>query len=235
MHQEHYNRYKFAENFVSDKNILDIACGEGEGACLLSKSAKSVTGVDIRNDAINFAKKHCHYGNVDFKVGDATNLSIEDNFFDGVVSFETIEHLNKNDQHRFLSELKRVVMPNGFLIISTPDKRSWRKIGLSWSDHLHELNYKEFNDMLDQYFLVKEYFGQGMIVRTPLLKRIIRYFLNFFKKADFLNLRYYIFSQEKRRKVDSLTSMVSVNAEVYKLDPQKYIPVTIIAVCVNRK
>lgn len=235
MHQEHYNRYKFAENFVSDKNILDIACGEGEGACLLSKSAKSVVGVDIRNDAINFAKKHCHYGNADFKVGDATNLLIEDNFFDGVVSFETIEHLNKNDQYRFLSGLKRVVKPNGFLIISTPDKRSWRKMGLSWDDHLHELDYKEFNDMLEQYFLVKEYFGQGMIIRTSLLKRAIRHSLNFLKQIDFLNLRYHIFSQEKRKKVDSLTSVVSVNAEVYKLDPQKDIPVTIIAICINIK
>lgn len=235
MHQEHYNRYKFAENFVRDKNILDIACGEGEGVCLLSKSAKSVVGVDIRNDAINFAKKHCHYGNADFKVGDATNLLIEENFFDGVVSFETIEHLNKNDQYRFLSELKRVVKPNGFLIISTPDKRSWRKMGLSWDDHLHELDYKEFNDMLEQYFLVKEYFGQGMIIRTSLLKRAIRHSLNFLKQIDFLNLRYHIFSQEKRKKVDSLTSVVSVNAEVYKLDPQKDIPVTIIASCINKK
>ena len=54
--EDHIERYRFARQFVSDKTVLDIACGTGYGSNLLADSGASrVDGVDISEDVINYA------------------------------------------------------------------------------------------------------------------------------------------------------------------------------------
>jgi len=236
MHSEHYNRYIFTAGFISGKKVLDAACGEGGGSFLMSEKAKEVIGVDLRGEAIQFAKNNYKGNNVDFIVGDVTKLPFKDNFFDVAVSFETVEHISENDQKKFLAELKRVVRSDGLLIISTPDKRSWRKLGLKWDDHICELDFHEFDSLLKKYFLAKEYFKQGVIVSdVPAVKVIARYALNFIKNLDFLNLRHKIFIKEIRSNLDNLTKLVDTTPEITRLDPLKEIAVTMIAICENKK
>ncbi|MEK6856533.1 MAG: methyltransferase domain-containing protein, partial [Nanoarchaeota archaeon] len=45
---------------------------------------------------------------------DATNMKFDDNSFDSVVAFETIEHCD------CINEIKRVLKPGGKFILSTP-------------------------------------------------------------------------------------------------------------------
>jgi 2-polyprenyl-3-methyl-5-hydroxy-6-metoxy-1,4-benzoquinol methylase len=59
VYQKHINKYIFASQFVYDKLVLDVACGCGDGALILtSKKPKIVIGLDKSKDAINYAKKH---------------------------------------------------------------------------------------------------------------------------------------------------------------------------------
>jgi 2-polyprenyl-3-methyl-5-hydroxy-6-metoxy-1,4-benzoquinol methylase len=44
---EHLHRYAIARDYVKDKIVLDIACGEGYGSNLLAENATAVTGIDI--------------------------------------------------------------------------------------------------------------------------------------------------------------------------------------------
>lgn len=44
---EHYHRYMFCSKYVNNKKVLDIACGTGYGAELMSYAANKVTGADI--------------------------------------------------------------------------------------------------------------------------------------------------------------------------------------------
>jgi len=56
--QLHYDRYKTATRYVSEKQVLDIACGVGYGSQMLNQAgAKSVIGVDICSQTVNYAKK----------------------------------------------------------------------------------------------------------------------------------------------------------------------------------
>ena len=51
-HYEHVHRYIFANQFVNGKKVLDLACGEGYGAKILSENAVEVTGIDIDKTTI---------------------------------------------------------------------------------------------------------------------------------------------------------------------------------------
>lgn len=51
------------------------------------------------------------------------NISVATASFDVAVSFETLEHITDHD--KMVAELKRVLKPDGVLLISTPDKLNY--------------------------------------------------------------------------------------------------------------
>jgi SAM-dependent methyltransferase len=116
---EHVHRYLFARQFVTDRDVLDIASGEGYGSALLAGVAASVCGVDIDPDSVAHATKVHGSQKVRFLTGDCTDIPLDDDAVDIVISFETIEHLE--DHAAFLKEVRRVLRPNGFFVISSPD------------------------------------------------------------------------------------------------------------------
>src|SRR6476620_744587 len=114
---EHLHRYAIASEYVKDKIVLDIACGEGYGAALLGQKAKSVKGVDIDNATILRARLKYKMANLQFLTGKAEAVPVEDSHFDVVTCFETLEHSANHQQ--IISEFKRVLKPGGLLILST--------------------------------------------------------------------------------------------------------------------
>lgn len=156
---EHFNRYLMANEYVAGKDVLDIASGEGYGSALLANTAKSVVGVDISEEAVNHASnKYGDKDNLEFKVGDCVNIPCNDNQFDIVVSFETIEHIK--EQEKFLSEIKRVLKKDGKLIISSPNKSIYSNDEYQNEFHLKELTFEEFQKLLAEHFENTTLFGQ---------------------------------------------------------------------------
>ncbi|MEI2737654.1 MAG: class I SAM-dependent methyltransferase [Chitinophagaceae bacterium] len=148
---EHLHRYAIAMEFAAGKKVLDIACGEGYGSKLLSKIADHVTGVDINADIINDAKEKYQSKNLQFLTGTVEDIPAADGQFDIVVSFETIEHTTGHE--KMISEIKRVLKPEGLLIISTPDKKNYSdKTGYKNPFHTKELYIEEFSGLLHRYF-----------------------------------------------------------------------------------
>jgi len=162
VYREHIGRYIFAGEFIRNKLVLDVACGTGYGTrYLLSRGAKRVIGIDISANAVNYAQRH--YGSserLNFIRADATSLPFPDNYFDSIVSFETIEHLV--GQNKFLAECKRVLKSDSLFIGSTPNKR------ISSPDsekpvnpfHVRELYPEEFRHLLYEYFTDVTLYGQ---------------------------------------------------------------------------
>jgi glycosyltransferase involved in cell wall biosynthesis/ubiquinone/menaquinone biosynthesis C-methylase UbiE len=153
----HLTRYDFVKQFCKDKIILDAACGAGYGSDYLAHIAKEVRGVDISEEAIIYAKEHYKKENIHFGLMNIYNLKFPDKYFDIVCSFETMEHLDKPD--RFLSEVKRVLKEDGIFVLSTPHVK---KTSYNPNNPYHRVEFskQDFEDILREYFVNIEIFGQ---------------------------------------------------------------------------
>ena len=147
---EHLHRYAMAEMFVKDKIVLDIASGEGYGSNILSKTERQVTGVDIDKQAVEKASQKYKADNLKYLHGSADKMPIDDHSIDVLVSFETIEHHDKHEE--MFKEIKRVLKPNGILIMSSPDKKFYQSIQKNNPFHIKELFLEEFEALTRSYF-----------------------------------------------------------------------------------
>ena len=158
---EHVHRYAFARDLVRGKVVLDAACGEGYGARLLATAAASVTGVDLSATAVDHARSRYVLPNLSFEAADCRRLPFADRSFDCVVSFETLEHLA--DQHGLLREFRRVLRPNGFLLISSPDRAVYsERLGNRNEYHVKELYRDELEALLRAHFPACRLWGQKL-------------------------------------------------------------------------
>jgi len=148
---EHYHRYFLARELCRGKDVLDVASGEGYGSAFLAQTARSVVGVEIDPASVEHACRVYQASNLRYTVGDAARLPLDNRSVDAVVSFETIEHLS--DQAAFLAEVKRVLRPGGFLIVSTPDMDVYSALGTEANPyHVREMTAAEFREALAQAF-----------------------------------------------------------------------------------
>lgn len=178
---DHVARYNFAGRYVKGKIVLDISCGTGYGSCILySNRAKKVIGIDISKKVINFARTKYERKGLEFNIGNILNIDIHDNYFDLIVSFETIEHIT--NQKRALLEIQRVLKPNGLLLISSPNRKLTSPLK-SFDEppnnpfHVIEYTMKEFTRLIRNYFEIIEVYGQRGINKFflfPLIERILR-------------------------------------------------------------
>jgi SAM-dependent methyltransferase len=165
---EHYHRYALAAHWCAGQRTLDAACGEGYGSALLSHSAAAVEGVDVSEQAIAHARQR--YGQlqgVGFHQADCISLPFDDNEFDRVVSFETLEHLVEHDL--LMAEFRRVLKPDGFLILSSPDKAVYSDEQNNENEyHLKELYRDELESLIGRYFPASRLLGQKLMFHSAI-------------------------------------------------------------------
>ncbi len=168
-------KYIFASFFVRDKKVLDIACGSGFGSFMLAQEASEVLGLDLSPEAINHSNENYKKENLKFIIGDAENNELPKDYFDIIVSFETIEHL-KNPE-KFVEQLRQSVKKEGMIILATPNKKivspfNKEPIG---KFHTFEFYKKDLEKMFKDKFATKWY-GQRCTFK-PLANFFIRRFI----------------------------------------------------------
>lgn len=157
MVNDHVSRYDFACQFAKGKQVLDIACGSGYGTVMLAKAgAKQVIGIDISKETITYAQNKYHHKLIKFLTGDATIIPLPNKSVDLVVSFETLEHIDK--YQKFLFEIHRVLKKDGLCIISTPN--SLLNDETCNEFHVHQFSKQQFLQDLRKRFIIVELLGQ---------------------------------------------------------------------------
>ena len=164
---EHLPRYLYASHYVSGRRVLDDGTGTGYGAAIMAQSgATRVVGIDLAADAIRFASSQYTHENLHFFRMDPCMLGYPGASFDVVTSFEVLEHVTEPD--RYLAEAARVLKSGGLLILSTPNRESWRpsflELPLNSSPyHLREYSLDELRSLLIPHFRHFVVLGQSMV------------------------------------------------------------------------
>ena len=160
IHLMHLSDYQRAQTIVSEKSVLDLGCNSGYGTNLLGEKATKIIGVDVSPLAIETAKSKYKKTNLTFQLVDGIRLPFDDATFDAVTSFQVIEHLV--DYEIYFSEIKRVLRPNGVLILTTPNAEIRVRLGQKpWNRfHVHEFRIAELRELLTKYFDFSEVVGQ---------------------------------------------------------------------------
>ncbi|MBK8569177.1 MAG: methyltransferase domain-containing protein [Nitrosomonadales bacterium] len=165
---EHWHRYALARQLSQHCTVLDVACGEGYGAAMVSETAHTVVGVDLSVDVIQHAKNNYrHHANLQFITASCECLPFPDASFDFAISFETIEHIEQ--QKEFISELKRVLRPDGILILSSPNKRLYSDAHDYHNEfHVRELYRNELDELLHETFPHIFWLGQKLLFHSAI-------------------------------------------------------------------
>lgn len=98
--------------------LLDVGCGDAWYTARFADTGATVTGIDVSERAIGFAKIICPKAT--FVVGSADHLPFPDGSFDVVTCIQVIEHLTEETGQNALQEFRRVLRPGGLMIISVP-------------------------------------------------------------------------------------------------------------------
>lgn len=122
--------------------LLDIGCGTGIILNeLWKKLGENVAffGIDPSLDMLEIAKKKTANSKINLKQTYADELPFIDNNFDWVISVLTMHHIPNEQKEKVISEIKRVLKPNGIVLISDlgrPKKLYWQNFSLVFKKSL---------------------------------------------------------------------------------------------------
>ena len=145
-------RKKVAKEIEPNQKVIDIACGTGAMAFELSKITKNVTGIDLSESMISYAKRDCRkreISNIDFFVCDATKLAMfKENEFDVATMTLALHQFAPELHSPILNEMKRVARKIIIVDYAVPLPKSYAGIACKLAEFLagkeHNKNFKSF-------------------------------------------------------------------------------------------
>jgi SAM-dependent methyltransferase len=160
---------------LSGREVLEVSSGHGGGARYLAhyKRPRRMLGVDLNEEGVALCREYHHETGLEFRVGNAVDLPLDDCTFDAVISVEASHRYPSFPA--FVSEVHRVLRPGGHLMIA--DLR-WQADGLELMRLELEqsgMELLEFEDLtqkviasLDEYALARRA-SLGAVVPKPFL------------------------------------------------------------------
>ena len=142
-------------NIRPGERALDLGCGAGDFTEVLASAGADAVGADVAEAALARARA-AHPGLAFELVGLDTPLPFADCAFDLVWASEVIEHVA--DTARWLSEVRRVLVPRGRLLLTTPAHgrvaillRGVERYSEPFGDHLHLYTRRSLRCLLSDF------------------------------------------------------------------------------------
>jgi 2-polyprenyl-3-methyl-5-hydroxy-6-metoxy-1,4-benzoquinol methylase len=156
-YRRHLAVYEWIGARVAGHRVVDMACGEGYGSEVLSRSAGSVVGVDANPEAHEHARLRYERQNLRFE-RDLVESFAEP--CDTVVFLQTIEHVQNPGE--ILEHFKDMLAPGGIAYVSTPNLLTLAPPGAEKSEnpwHVREYRAEEFRALCADRFPQVELYG----------------------------------------------------------------------------
>lgn len=118
------NRWRTEDKF----DFLDLGCGIGRHAILFGKNGFNVNCFDISEDAITKTREWAESENMnhfDYKIGDMLELPYEDTSMDCILCRNVISHSDTEGVKKVISEIRRVLRPQGECYLTLGSKETW--------------------------------------------------------------------------------------------------------------
>lgn len=113
-------RYEFiAQKIAPGTNVLNIGVGRGGLESVLVEKGVLVNCLDPSQSSIDRLREEHQLGER-AKVGFSQSIPFEDGYFDVVVMSEVLEHLTDDVLSKTLTEVRRVLKPNGKFMGTVP-------------------------------------------------------------------------------------------------------------------
>lgn len=153
--------------------VLDVGCAAGDFAegIKFYRSDLDFFGIDISQKAVGIAQKRVL--GAKFSVADAQKMPFSDNFFDTVLCFDLIEHVEF--PQKVVSEIHRVLKPKGIFHSHIPIEKNLLSLEgiltkLGWKGkeiyggHPHHFTLEEVKKMLEKenFKIIKYRFGDHL-------------------------------------------------------------------------
>ncbi len=107
------------QEFVPEGRILDVGCHSGWLLGYLQKAGYSqLEGVEPTSFLASVARRRL---NITIHETYLQDLVDRDGYYDAVIATDVIEHVNPEDQQSFLAAIYRVLKPDGYVFIKTPN------------------------------------------------------------------------------------------------------------------
>ncbi|HOA18806.1 MAG TPA: class I SAM-dependent methyltransferase [bacterium] len=132
--------------------ILDIGCAEGATIRFLADmfgNKFKYTGVDLSKERISIAKNK-KTPNTNFIVSTGEKINLQSSSYDCILCSQVLEHVE--DEDSLISEIKRLLKPNGIFQIDTVYKKPWAwyfyKAPIGWAiDPTHLREYTDISSI----------------------------------------------------------------------------------------
>jgi SAM-dependent methyltransferase len=103
-------------------SILDFGCGCGRVVRNWGELEAKVSGSDLSGGAIDWCREHLPFATFETN-GLSPPLAFADASFDLAYALSVFTHLPEEIQHEWMQELRRVVRPRGFVLLTTHGER----------------------------------------------------------------------------------------------------------------
>lgn len=163
------HRYNWASSYCREKDVLEIACGAGQGLGFLAGVAKSVRAGDITPSLVEWARAH-YAERVRIDIMDAKALPFAPGSLDVVILFEAIYYLPSAE--KFLEECRRVLRPGGLVLIATANKDLYDFNPSPFSTRY--FGVPELDTMLSKQGFTSRFFGAYPVSSLSVRQKILR-------------------------------------------------------------
>jgi len=107
----------FAGRLVAGMPVLDLGCGPGQVGGYVAARHGPVVALDLSTEMLRMARRRIGTSRV--VCADLRSLPVEDRHCAGVVAFYSLQHVPRGDVGQVLREIRRVLIPNGVLLLAT--------------------------------------------------------------------------------------------------------------------